>query len=159
MELPAAAAVPTLREVLRARVEALEVPEAGIEAPNGLLLVAEVVVFLHPGVGLGASPVIATAVLVSPRVAGGNGGSPVLAVALVLLSFDVNGHLNSVLIVMLSSVCHPVVSTESKTVDLFALLLTLSPGVGFDLDFDVIVIVRVLFGGVVVPFRTFTTLV
>merc|ERR1712232_366510 len=74
VEPSAAVAVAAAFEVLRAREKALEVPEAGIEAPSGRVLVAEVIMLLHRRAVLGAFPVVTTAVLVFPRLAGSHGG-------------------------------------------------------------------------------------
>jgi len=63
VESSAAVAVAATFEVLRAREEALEVPEAGIEAPSGLVLVAEIVMSLHRRAVLGAFPIVTTGVM------------------------------------------------------------------------------------------------
>lgn len=67
-------------------------------------------------------------------------GLPLLAVALSLLAVDSHRHLDRVFVLFFAHVRNPVAPTETKAVDLLGFTLALGERVGFDLDFDALVV-------------------
>jgi len=67
-------------------------------------------------------------------------GLPLLTVALSLLAVDRNRHLDRVFVFLFAHVRNPVAPTESKAVGLLGLHLAFGERMGFDLDFDTVVV-------------------